>query len=91
MLEKVARYKIIVSHVSALARCRQDDDVFTSHVSDAGPDGAADVPRPYGPEALQLHTMWAHDGGMNGVCINFLWELDQEKDSPQAFSILKQD
>jgi len=59
MLEKVARYKIIVSHVSALARCRQDDDVFTSHVSDAGPDGAADVPRPYGPEALQLHPMRA--------------------------------
>jgi len=44
MLEKVARDKIIVSHVSALASCRQDDDVFTRHVPVSSPDGAADVP-----------------------------------------------
>ena len=55
--------KNIVSHVSALARHRQDDDVFTRHVSDAGHDGAWDVHRPHGPESLQFHPMWSHDGG----------------------------
>jgi hypothetical protein len=48
-----------VSNVSALARHRQDDDVFTRHVSDAGPNRAWDVPRPCVSESLQLHPMWA--------------------------------
>jgi hypothetical protein len=51
--------KNIVSHVSALARRRQDDDVFTRHVSDAGPKRASDVHRPHGSETLQLHTVRA--------------------------------
>jgi hypothetical protein len=50
--------KNIVSHVSALARCRQDDDVFTRHVSDAGPNRSWDVYGPRGSESLQLHPMW---------------------------------
>ena len=55
----MARDENIVSHVSALARRRQDDDVFTRHVSDAGPNRASDVPRPRGSETLQLHPMRA--------------------------------
>ena len=63
--------KNIVSHVSAFARRHQDDDVFTRHVSDAVPKRGWDVYGPRGSETLQLHPMRAHDGGMNGVCINF--------------------
>jgi hypothetical protein len=56
-----------MSHVSALARHRQDDDVFTRHVSDAGHDGAWDVPRPCVSETLQLHPMRAHECGVGGA------------------------
>jgi hypothetical protein len=38
------RHEILVPHVSIRTRHRQDDDVFTSHVSDAGDDRAWDVP-----------------------------------------------
>jgi len=44
--------------VSALARGRQDDDVFTRHVSVSGLNRAWDVHRPHGPESLQLHPLW---------------------------------
>jgi len=52
--------KNIVSHVSALARGRQDDDVWTRHVSDAVTKRGWDVHGPRGSETLQLHPMWAH-------------------------------
>jgi len=61
--------KNIVSHVSALARRRQDDDVFTRHVSDAGPERGWDVFGPHGSETLQLHPVRAHDGWV-GPCKN---------------------
>ena len=51
--------KNIVSNVSALARDRQDDDVFARHVSDADPNRSWDVFGPRGSETLQLHTMWS--------------------------------
>jgi hypothetical protein len=51
--------KNIVSHVSALARCRQDHDVFTRHVSDAVTKRGWDVYGPRGSETLQLHPMRA--------------------------------
>jgi hypothetical protein len=54
---EMERYEIIMSHVPAHARGRQDDDVFARHVSDAGHDRAWYVPRPHGPESLQLHPM----------------------------------
>ena len=44
--------------MSALTRRHQDDDVFTSHVSDAVPKRGWDVYGPRGSETLQLHTMW---------------------------------
>ena len=49
---QMARGEIIVPHVSARAYSREDDDVFTRHVSDAGTNRARDVHRPHGPEAL---------------------------------------
>ena len=39
----MARDENIMSHVSARACRRQDDDVFTRHVSESGHDGAWDV------------------------------------------------
>ena len=41
---KMERHEVLVPHVSIHTRGRQDDDVFTRHVSDAGNDGTGDVP-----------------------------------------------
>jgi len=59
--------KNIVSNVSALARCRQDHDVFTRHVSDAVTKRGWDVYGPRGSETLQLHPMRAHECGVGGA------------------------
>ena len=56
-----------VSHVSALAYRRQDDYVFTHHVSEAGFNKSWDVHGPHSPKAL--HPM--------RVCVKtcVLWAL----------------
>jgi hypothetical protein len=54
----MVRDESIVSHVSALSHRRRRDDVFTCHVSDAGPNRAGDVHRPYGPESLSVYSVW---------------------------------
>jgi hypothetical protein len=54
---QVVQGEIIVSHVSALAYRRQDDYVFTHHVSEAGLNKSWDVHGPHSPKAL--HPMRA--------------------------------
>jgi hypothetical protein len=55
---QVVQGEIIVSHVSALAYRRQDEYVFTHHVSEAGLYKSRDVHGPHSPKAF--HSMRAY-------------------------------
>ena len=76
------RHEIIVPHVPAHARGRQDDDVFTRHVSDAGNDGTWYVPRPHGPESLQLHPMWSHWVSQKTCSVRLTLPISSPKSHP---------